>query len=105
MGNGTTLNGVEARRIHRSNAQEVVDEAENMLTYFRDRLLILAASNPHNVDEGDGPMPWDFYVRREVDGMWDEMREQSVAAMKAQYLLDFPDECVDDYDKPEGGTQ
>jgi len=99
MADSTTLNGIEARHIHRSNAPAVLDDAESMLKYYRDRLMILAAMAPMNVDEGDGPMTWDFYVRREVDGIFDEMLAENRTAWQAQYILDFPDECVDDYDK------
>lgn len=100
MGAGTTLNNVYARRIHRSNAREVAEQAESMLDYYRDRLMILAASPPHNVDEGDGPMPWDFYVRREIDGMWDEIQEHVLDGYHAQFILDNPRDVVDDYDDP-----
>jgi hypothetical protein len=105
MADGSTLNGVEARRLHRCNAQEVVDEAERMLTYYRDQVLIFAAMTPMPVYDGDDrPMDWATYIRTEIDGMWDEIQEQVLAGWKARYLLDYPDECVDDYDALEGGA-
>lgn len=108
MSNGTILNGVNANRIHRSNAAEVRDDADSMLTYYRDRLMILAATAPHSVDEGDGPMPWDFYVRREIDEMWDELQDQVLRRFMANYVLTWPEDCVDDYDAvagAEGGAE
>ena len=99
MADGTTINGVEARRIHRSNAQEVIDEAEDMLSYYRDRLLILAAMTPMGMDDGDGQVPWDFYVRREITDMWEEIQDEVIRAFLARQIVEFPEDCVDDYDE------
>jgi len=96
MADYTYLNNVPACRIHKSNAEDLRDEARNMLKYYRDCLLVLAASGPHTVDEGDGPVPWCFYVRREIDQMWDEMLDHAHNEWLASYIVENPEDCDDD---------
>jgi len=96
MGDGTILNGVDARRIHRSNAYEVRELARDALTYYRDRLMILAAMGPHTVEDE----PWPDYVRREVDDAITEMRDEWWREFAAEYIIACPDDVVDDYDPP-----
>ena len=101
MSDGTTLNGIEARRIHRRNAQDIKEHSETMLGYYRDRLLIMAAMSPMTIDSGDGPETWDAFVRREVSEVLDEMREEWWQEFCSTYILDYPDEVRDDYDQPQ----
>ena len=95
MGNGTTV-PIYKKNLHKCNAREQLEEAEEMLTYYRDQLMCMAASGPHTVDEGEGPVPWLFYVRREVDEILSEYEEQVTKRLLAQYVVDWPSECKDD---------
>jgi len=99
MADGTTLNGVEARRIHRTNAHEVRADAERMLTYYRERLLVLAAMSPMHIDEGDSIRTWDAFVQGEVADIVDEMRREWWREFCANYIIDYPRDVVDDYDQ------
>jgi len=108
MSNGTHLKDVYCARLHKSNAQETLDNARDMITYSRDRLLILAAMTPMAVNDGDGETPWPDYVRNEINDIMDELQEHVVTAFQAQYILDWPDDCKDelvpaDWPKEEDG--
>ena len=99
MSNGTTLNGLYAARIHKHNAAEVVEEAESMLSFFRDKMLVLAAMSPTSVlDEEGCAMPWGEFVRMEIDDMWDEIQDNVRTQFLAQHILDFPEDCKDDFE-------
>jgi hypothetical protein len=98
MADGTTLNNIFVPRIHRSNARDVVDDSERTLQYYRDRLLILAAMSPAQIIEDGEPVPWDFYVRREIDAILDELERDLWRRFCAQYIIDCPDDVSDDYD-------
>jgi len=98
MSDGTILNGVYAIRMHKDNAVEVRDNAEDMLRYYRDKLLILAAQTPPaTVDTGDGPIEWGDYIRMEIEGMWAEITESVISAWMASYIIACPDDCKDEY--------
>jgi len=99
MSDGTTLNGVYAPGIHRSNAGAVVRDATGAIQHSRDRLLMLAVSTPRPIADGAGePVAWHHYALREVDDAVDEILEYSHAQWKAQYIIDNPRDVVDDYD-------
>ena len=101
MTDATILNNVEAKRIFKSNAQGQLCDAQTMLTFYRDRLMILAAMSPMNVDEGEGLMPWDLYIQRELDNIIDEICDESRREWMAQYIIDNPDDCEDPFkEKP-----
>ena len=102
MPNGTTLNDVFAARIHRSNAAEVKADAERMLQYYKEKLIAMAAATPAPTAEGGANECLDELCR-EVNSCIDEMREEWWREFCAQYILDFPDEVVDDFDNI-GGT-
>ena len=105
MSDGTTLNDVYCPRIHRSNARDVAADAADMTTYLRDRILIMAAMTPMNINTGDGEESWDFYIQREVSEILTEMREQWWRDFCAQYILDNQANVVDDYDKQQEVSQ
>ena len=96
MANGTILNGIFASRIHKSNADQVLADAEKMLQHYKARLLVLAASTPRSVDEGDGPVDWCWYVQKEIDDITDKMEEDWWNAWVSSYIKECPDECKDE---------
>ena len=99
MPDATILNGVTANRIFKSNASATYDEAKAMLDHYRDQLMILAAMAPMAVDDGDGPVSWPFYVRREVDGIIEGMRGNWWKEFAARYIMDWPDDCEDPFEQ------
>jgi len=104
MADATYLNNVEVKRIFKSNAPCVLGDAEEMLKYYRDRLMILAAMSPMTVEEGNGPIAWDFYVRREVNDIIEAMREEERDAWMAEYIIQFPEDCEDPYEKSDANS-
>ena len=96
MPTGTTLNNVFAARIHKHNAAEEREEAESMIRFFRDRMLVLAAMTPMNIDEGDGVRDWGSYVLREIDGAFEELGYYYVRSFLAGQIEDFPEDCIDE---------
>ena len=100
MSDGTTINGVYARRIHKHNAREIEQECEDDLQAIRDRVLVLAAMSPMSVDEGDGPVPWPDYIERELNAVWPDIRENSLRSFLAAEIRERPDECEDELEEP-----
>lgn len=95
MSDGTIIK-IYKKRLHKCNARDELDDAEHMITYCRDRLMCLAATGPYNVDDGEGPVPWDFYVRREIDGLLETLEEAVVTRLLAQVVVDSPEDCQDE---------
>jgi|APSaa5957512622_1039677.scaffolds.fasta_scaffold84089_2 hypothetical protein len=95
MSNGTTVE-IYAARIHKSNARCVKEDAEGMLQYYRDRLMILGACAPHQIIEDGENLPWEFYIRREISDIIAEMREEWFKELVACNIIDFPDDCKDE---------
>lgn len=96
MSNGTVLNNVYAPRLHKSNAGTEMENAKEMLEYYTHQLLILAAMTPQPIDDGDGPVSWPFYVRREVVSIVEEMREQWWKEWASGYIEENPADCKDE---------
>ena len=99
MSNGTVLNGIYAARIHKHNAAEVKEEAEAMVTYFRDKLMVMAAASPVAVETDGYAEPWHDYVQREVPQYVDEMLEQAWQAWAAGYIVDNPEDVEDELER------
>ena len=96
MPNGTILNGVFVSRMHKGNVDQAIADAEMMLKHYKERLLVLAASTPRQVDEGDGPVDWGWYVQKEITEITDGMEEEWWQAWAANYIKECPDECKDE---------
>jgi len=96
MSHGTMLNSVYAIRIHRTNARETVEQADSCIAHCRDELLVMAASSPRDMNDGED---WAHYVMREVSENVELIQEQAVSRFMAQYIIDCPEEVQDDYDE------
>jgi hypothetical protein len=92
----TYLNNFPACRIHKSNAHSVKEECDLTLKYYRERLLVLSASTPCDVGEGEDKEPWVDYIQREVNTIVDDMLDQSHRLNLAQYIIDYPEDCEDE---------
>lgn len=99
MADYTYLNNVPACRVHKSNAETVKEECNDMLQFYRDRLLSLCASNPHNVDEGNGPVPWDMYITDAFREIWPGIEDNILHKFLASYILEYPNDCVDELEE------
>ncbi len=96
MSMGTTINNVFAARLHKHNATQEREEAENMIQFFRDRMIVLASMTPMNIDEGDGVRDWGTYVLREIDTAFQELGDYYVRSFLAGQIEDFPEDCIDE---------
>jgi hypothetical protein len=92
MADYTYLNEVPARRIHKSNAQDVLNDELANSQYLMNRLLALAACGPHEV-EGES---WDSYVTREVPEIVESLLESSHREFLAQYIIENADLVIDE---------
>ena len=98
MPTGTTLNNVFAARIHKSNAVETRDEAADMLRFYRERLLALAAYNPPTLEIAEEKT-------LELRQLVEDMQGVAVEEFLANYVAENPDDCQDELvpeDWPEG---
>ena len=92
MPSGTILNGVEVYRVHRTNAQFVIEEGEARITDARQSFIAMSVMTPKT----------DFNeIIMRVNDVVDDIVESAVNIRLAQHIIDFPDECVEDYDEPE----
>ena len=96
MPNGTQLNNVFAARIHKSNAEDVREEAAHMLDWYKAKLLVIAAMPPATIDDGDGPVAWPDYIMREIPDIIDGMRDEWWREWAARYIVNNPGDCKDD---------
>ena len=96
MPSGTTLNGVFAARIHKSNAVDVKEAAESALQGARERLLMLSVLTPASDPEGV------YGLLTEVGEAIEEIRLATLDAFFANYIIDYPDEVEDELE--EGGS-
>ena len=103
MSDGTTIE-VYVPRLHRSNARDVLQDAEHTQRYCRDRLLALAASQPHNVAHDTGMLiPWDQYVVNEIDDILEAVSTAVWQQAMASRVVECPSDCHDDFDSGRSG--
>jgi hypothetical protein len=96
MGHGTIVK-VYASRIHKSNADQVVEESRSLKAYVERTLLAMAASTGEVVQDGVC-VPWYEHVAREVPGLLEEYQDACFKETMAQLILDNPEDADDDYD-------
>ncbi len=90
MPDGTTLNGIEAYRIHRSNARDTIEDSEAHIASARQTLIAMSVFLPNTeLDE----------IIERVNDTVDWIIDSAIQSRFAQHLVDYPEECVDDYDK------
>jgi len=85
MADGTLVK-IYGSRIHKSNAHQILDDAECCLRNIKMQLIALVSHSPSNVDN----------VVSDVDSMLGEYDIQSHRAMIAQAIIDNPDDCEDE---------
>jgi len=90
MADGTTLNEVYAKRIHRSNAEQVAEDARGTIKFCSDRLLVMAAATPTPDEKED--------LVSEIDELVSELIYSSWREWAAEYVTNNPELVIDDYD-------
>lgn len=88
----TTLNKVPAYRIHKLNAQAVLSDAQEDRERATRCLIALAAMTP------SPEMVLDEIIAR-VEELVTEIEEATRNAFFAQYIIDFPEDVVDEVEE------
>jgi len=100
MSDGTIVK-VYVKRLHRSNAEQVLAEAQEYKQTLERSLLAMAAVNGYTIDG----VPWHDYVAQEVPSLLTEYADACYKETMARELIEFPEDAEDDYDEitlPEG---
>ncbi len=92
MPSGTVINGVFCPRVHKSNAQEVLEGAEEALQGARECLFMLSSLTPASDMESVSEL------HREVEDAIKEIQRATWEAWCAQYIIDNPYEVEDELD-------
>jgi hypothetical protein len=92
MPNGTVINRVFAPRIHKSNADAVVNEADGMIRHYSELLLVKAAMTP-SPDCLEG-------INSNVMEIIEELEGEVIKRFMAQQIIDFPEDCEDELEIP-----
>ena len=72
MASYSYLNNVPACRIHKSNAKEICDDANNMIRQYQRKLLALVVSSPRDVkDENGNTLLWHEYAINELEQIFE----------------------------------
>ena len=88
MPNGTIMNEVFAPRIHKSNAEQVAENARELIAYLTQRLLVLAASTPTTEEKE--------MLVHDVVNIIDDLVSESWREWAAEYIKDNGESCVDE---------
>ena len=90
MPNGTILNGIFVARLHKSNAEDVLERAESDVKGARRRLFMLSALTP--ASDTDALRSLEIDVEETLEWLEEGVWKRFVA----QYLVDNSEECVDE---------
>jgi hypothetical protein len=97
MGHGTMVK-MYASRIHRCNAEQVVQEAIEIQEHIERILIAMAASRGEVVD---GCM-WYEHVARAVPNLLEEYADACFRRSLATEIIENPEDADDDYDEEIG---
>lgn len=90
MADGTVI-PIYVKRLHKSNAEYVLEEAKSTKQYI-ERLIIAMASSKEKTEEGF----WYEHVASEIPSLLEEYADSSFKETMAVNLLDDPDSCEDE---------
>jgi hypothetical protein len=97
MGHGTTVK-VYASRIHRCNAEQMVDESKHMKSYIERTLIAMAAARGEVIDGCN----WYEHVVREVPSLLQDYADACFTETMATLIIENPEDADDDYDEETG---
>ena len=92
MPSGTTINNVQAPRIHRNNAEDVIEREEESIKYNKQWLIAMAFISPANSKDAV------IETLDSISEIVENIQESAVRSFLANQVVDFPADCVDDYD-------
>ena len=59
------------------DVEDLLEESEGMITWAREKLMILAAASPRTIRDTDGyPVDWEDYIQKEVTDIMDVLLEE-----------------------------
>ena len=90
MPSGTIIK-IFAARIHKSNAEVVLKESEDNITFATRKLVALVCATPSNA----GVEVLDELIR-EVDDLVEELMHAAFQVVCASNIIDFPEDCEDE---------
>jgi hypothetical protein len=93
MGDGTIVK-LYMKGLHRSNAEQVRDEARYSKERLEKSLIAMAASSGQTIDG----VPWHDYVAYEVPQLLEQYADDCRKDYMATDLVEFPEDGDDDYD-------
>jgi hypothetical protein len=94
---GLTINNVYLSRVTTKELPDLVDACKQAALDARKRLLTLAASTPHTVDDVEGnKIEWHEYVIGETDRILDQLEEDIIKGYLAQLAKDNPENVTED---------
>ena len=89
MPSGSTIK-IFAARIHKSNAQMVLEESNESVNYLTSKLIAIAFATP---DRGVEAMD---ELIREVEEIISELRDATFRKVCADNIICFPEDCDDE---------
>jgi len=96
MGWGIIIKNVELRRVHKCELAESLEEREEAIRHCREKLLMLAASHPAPVEDGESnTMPWVDWVHYEINQLLADYEDAVREAHLIRVALDDPSEVED----------
>lgn len=99
MANGTTIK-VYVKHLHRSNAESVKEDAKSMMEYLERKAIAIAATNGNTKPDDEGGY-WYEHVIHEIPELMQEYADNYYKSMMAGNVIDFPEDCRDDFDNLE----
>jgi hypothetical protein len=95
MGWGLWIKDIYVSRVRKDELPEKKEECEERLDYLKEKLLVLAAAAPRDVDDGSGmKILWEEHIIKEVDYIFNEIIDNAI-------MLDLCREALRDLDKVE----
>lgn len=92
---GLIINNVYLNRVATGELPDVIEASRACHEDVVRRLIALAASPPHTVEEDGEKIEWHDYVRREITLLLDEHEEQAIKGFLARTAKANPDDVTE----------
>lgn len=90
MPSGTVVNKIFAPRLHKSNADEKLNEAQKTIEYIEKTFLFLVAANGNQDDV--------YTSISTVSDLLSDFSDATWTMHMARAIVDYPEDCVDELD-------
>lgn len=92
MGWGIIINNVYLNKVTKNELPGVIEECELDIRNIREKIMILAASTPRQVEEID----WTDYIHREITDLMSEYEDTCIKLHLARIALENPQDTIVD---------